>query len=181
MIVPTNMAAAFVLACKQMTDAELVACRDAVDAEMRKRTTPFKVVYNACYGGFSLSAFGEAILKASGFNLRYVDDVPRNHPVLVAMVERYGNAINGEVATLKVKTVDVPIGYTWVINEYDGKETVDVEPGKMPPPALIDDGVIKNILDKAAEWPRNLPYEPRPISTGWSDDDSSGSDADDKK
>lgn len=167
---------------KQLTDDELIRMRDAVDAELRTRTTPVQVVVNTCYGGFSLNVFGEDILQASGFNLRYVGDIPRNHPVLTSMVERFGQDVAGECSTLSVKTVDVPLGYTWRINEYDGKETVEVQPGTMPPPAVISSEQIARVLDVAATWPRDRSMRPMPISSGWSDDDSSGSDDDgDKK
>lgn len=163
---------------KQMTDAELIRHRDAVDAELRTRTTPVKIVHNTCYGGFNLSGFAEDILQATGYNCRYIESIMRNHPVLVAMIERYGSAINGDCADLRVTTVHVPLGYTWRINDYDGMESVYVEPGQMPAAAVLDDEAIKSVLDKAAEWPRNRRREPRKISTGWSDDSSSGSDDD---
>lgn len=100
-----------------------------------------KVVYNACYGGFSLSR--EAILLArelsgdmcwggcylkgeivSGRKCRedngYIRDIERHDSVLVSVVERLGKGASGELADLQVVIVDG----LYRIDEYDGCERV---------------------------------------------------------
>ena len=84
-----------------------------------------KVVINACFGGFGLS---EAALdeyksrKGITDENVYYWDIPRDCPVLVAMIEEQGSAINGDYADLKV--VDIPDDANWYIEEYDGNEHV---------------------------------------------------------
>ena len=84
-----------------------------------------KVVINACFGGFGLS---EAALDEYKSRKGITDenfwyyDIPRDCPVLVAMVEEQGTAVNGGFADLKI--VEVPDDVNWYIEEYDGNEHV---------------------------------------------------------
>lgn len=104
-----------------------------------------KVVYNACYGGFSLS--DEAIemylnLKGLKYNKiqerwgsRYVldgfkdfydrRDIERHDPVLVEVLEKLGDRANGECAKLKIE--DVASGLLYRITSHDGYESVDIK------------------------------------------------------
>jgi hypothetical protein len=84
-----------------------------------------KIVINACFGGFGLS---EAALdeyksrKDITDPIFYYYDIPRDCPVLVAMIEEQGTAVNGDFADLKI--VEVPDDVNWYIEEYDGNEHV---------------------------------------------------------
>lgn len=84
-----------------------------------------KIVINACFGGFGLS---EAALDEYKSRKDITDpnfyyyDIPRDCPVLVAMVEEQGTAVNGGFADLKI--VEVPDDVDWYIDEYDGNEHV---------------------------------------------------------
>jgi hypothetical protein len=99
-----------------------------------------KVVYNACYGGFSLSdeakraylnrkgiAFTEKPGKYGG-NDFYVNgefwyerfDGNRTDPDLIAVVEQLGDKANGEFARLVIE--DVRENTRYRIQEYDGNE-----------------------------------------------------------
>lgn len=102
-----------------------------------------KIVYNACYGGFSLSRravecarqltgdpnWGGATIKGDRYpdgkkvdlDYGYVN-VPRHDPILVEVVEKLGDAANGESARLRI--ADVPFGARYRIDEYDGNEVV---------------------------------------------------------
>jgi hypothetical protein len=96
-----------------------------------------KIVYNQCYGGFSLSE--EAIQRYSdikGLDLqnsyvwRYPDDewfedreIPRNDPALVQVVEELGEAANGPCAKLAI--YELPAGTLYRIEEYDGMEHIE--------------------------------------------------------
>lgn len=98
-----------------------------------------KVVYNACFGGFSISltamkwladngrdeikAIAEKELKEStnedfGFSCC---DIQRHDPDLVRCVETLGSAANGKCADLEVRELE---GNQYRITEFDGFEEV---------------------------------------------------------
>jgi hypothetical protein len=81
----------------------------------------YKVVYNDCYGGFSLSELAIELLVQQGHVNPY--DLPRHHPHLVAMVSILGKKANGEYANLDIREVSGK----YFIRDYDGQENV-VEP-----------------------------------------------------
>jgi hypothetical protein len=84
-----------------------------------------KVVINDCFGGFGLSdaALNEYKNRKGITDPNfYYYDIPRDCPVLVAMVEEQGTAINGAFSDLKV--VEIPDDVNWYIDEYDGNEHV---------------------------------------------------------
>jgi hypothetical protein len=84
-----------------------------------------KVVINSCFGGFGLSdaALDEYKSRSDITDPDfYYYDIPRDCPVLVAMVEEQGTAINGAFSDLKV--VEIPDGINWYIEEYDGREHI---------------------------------------------------------
>ena len=90
-----------------------------------------KVVYNRCYGGFSLSYEGICRLselkgiKAPSKNdvgSYHLEDIERDDVDLVRVVEELEHRANGAHADLAIR--DVPIGERWRIDEYDGNECV---------------------------------------------------------
>ena len=93
-----------------------------------------KVVYNSCFGGFSLSERALQELRKLGLDLNrhgwVVDDdsedayVPRHDPRLVQVVESLGEGANGSCADLCVETLR---GNRYIVREYDGSESV-IEP-----------------------------------------------------
>ena len=96
-----------------------------------------KVVYNTCYGGFSISRAcaermaelgnEEAAFMISGSEdsfYGYLDHTPRHDPVLVQAVEELGDAAGGRVSALDIHELS---GRKYIIDEYDGMESV-VEP-----------------------------------------------------
>lgn len=104
-----------------------------------------KVVYNACFGGFSLSR--EAVLlarqisgdpnwggpciigdhysdgKSVEIDYGYVEDMPRHDPVLINVVEQLGREAEGDLSVLKIK--ELPDRSRYRIDEYDGNESVE--------------------------------------------------------
>ena len=84
-----------------------------------------KVVINDCYGGFGLTdaSLNEYKIRKciTDENFWYYD-IPRDCPVLVAMVEEQGTAVNGGFADLRI--VEIPDDVDWYIEEYDGNEHV---------------------------------------------------------
>ena len=101
-----------------------------------------KIVINSDYGGFGLSDWAtEVYAERKGISLTKekngswtsyllegtkeyfeVREIPRNDPVLVAVVEELGSKANGFAASLKV--VEIPEGVDWYVEEYDGNEWV---------------------------------------------------------
>jgi len=92
-----------------------------------------KVVYNACFGGFSLSADAVRLAKrAAGKNSAWSKvseeygylggDIERHDPILVAVVERLGKDAAGRCAELKIAEIESNV---YRIDEYDGSESVE--------------------------------------------------------
>ena len=104
-----------------------------------------KVVYNSCYGGFSLSLKAQKrYLEKKGHSPKLYDtgkwymkhyyiekphdfydrNIKRHDEDLVAVVEELGDDANGECARLRIEILDDNELYS--INEYDGNETVKI-------------------------------------------------------
>jgi|14_taG_2_1085336.scaffolds.fasta_scaffold63373_2 hypothetical protein len=96
-----------------------------------------KVVYNSCFGGFSLSVAANKWLKDHGYDdsdhneedyrnypeYRF-NSIERHNPLLVECVETLGDAASGRCARLSVAEI---YGTVYRIDEYDGHESV-IEP-----------------------------------------------------
>jgi hypothetical protein len=80
-----------------------------------------KVVINSCYGGFGLSDKAIARLKELGLEFKWEHDIPRHHPLLVQVVEEFGEEASGSYA--KVEVVEI-YSKLYKIDEYDGLESV---------------------------------------------------------
>jgi hypothetical protein len=82
-----------------------------------------KIVINDCHGAFGLSKTALALFnERAGAIIANEDDIKRNNPILVEIVEQLGEAANGEFAELKV--VEIPDDAEWTIQEYDGDEWI---------------------------------------------------------
>lgn len=102
-----------------------------------------KVVYNNCFGGFSLSKeAGQWLLDHNieepyksdiENNIQTINDpksiiesvyteIPRHHPLLVQCVEELGKAANGDCAKLAIEEI---YDNMYKIYEYDGNESVE--------------------------------------------------------
>jgi hypothetical protein len=82
-----------------------------------------KIVINTCHGGFGLSKEALAFYnERAGTAIKYEDDIKRNDPILIQIVEELGEAANGSYARLKV--VEIPDDVEWTIKEYDGDEWI---------------------------------------------------------
>jgi hypothetical protein len=81
-----------------------------------------KVVFNACHGGYRLSAEACNMLAAlKGSPTDYWDDTPRHDMNLVLVVETLGKKASGDYAKLEICEI---IGRSYMIDEYDGFESV---------------------------------------------------------
>jgi hypothetical protein len=83
-----------------------------------------KIVYNACYGGFSLSTEAlELYAKLKGTEThKYGRYLSRSDPVLIQVVEQLGERANGRFARLQIE--ELAPGTLYRIDEYDGAESV---------------------------------------------------------
>jgi len=90
-----------------------------------------KIVYNGCFGGFSLSPeavrLGKSISDSDEW--KEVDERygyfegPRHDETLVKVVEQLGKKAGGDVASLRI--CELPDGTEYRIDEYDGNESVE--------------------------------------------------------
>ena len=90
-----------------------------------------KVVYNGCFGGFSLSADAVELAKeitddpkwqAVSEKYGYLEEgIERHDPVLVAVVEQLGEHASGSCARLLIAEIESEV---YKIDEYDGSESV---------------------------------------------------------
>jgi len=85
-----------------------------------------KIVYNTCYGGFSLSEQAIKRYVELGGELEKHDSsgrrIDRADERLVNVIEELGKAANGKYANLAIAYV--PKGTQYRIDEYDGMESV---------------------------------------------------------
>ena len=87
-----------------------------------------KVVYNACYGGFSISTAALERMQELGFTgdtsvheeRVALYDCARHNPILVQAVAELGIKAGGRYADLKIAQVSGP----YRIEKYDGLEEV---------------------------------------------------------
>jgi hypothetical protein len=90
----------------------------------------FKIVINACFGGFGLSDEAIAMYRerkgiTAGERATYADELARDDADLIAVVEALGADADTRYSELKV--VEVPIWLRekgWSVEEYDGWEHI---------------------------------------------------------
>ena len=87
----------------------------------------FKIVINACFGGFGLSEEAIAMYRerkgiAANERPTYADEIARDDYDLVYIVETLGEKANTSYSMLKV--VEIPADVEWQIEEYDGSEHI---------------------------------------------------------
>ena len=95
----------------------------------------YKVVYNAFYGGFSLSLEAFSLYNKKRVDQKLkpiletdISSIRRDDPHLVQVVEELGLHANGRYAKLKIQEIPVLDKKCWFIREYDGKESVIFDP-----------------------------------------------------
>ncbi len=83
-----------------------------------------KVVINACYGSFQLSAEACRFLGVheDSCGYQYTSFQKRTDPKLVECVSMLGERANGMFSELKV--VEIPDDIEFYIDEFDGRETI---------------------------------------------------------
>jgi len=94
-----------------------------------------KILINGCFGGFKLSKeIAKEWKKTTG---RYIDRIisrsdpkVRSDPTLIEIVERIGcsKATRSSGSELYIETITLPLGHTFIIQEYDGLESVVICP-----------------------------------------------------
>lgn len=106
-----------------------------------------KVVINGCYGGFSLNEKGAKLYQERSENEEEVWywEIKRHDPILVELVEEFGNEIAGSSSKLLVEEIDDRYDY-W-ISEYDGIETIHLKIREDELRKLIREGNEDDIVD----------------------------------
>ena len=92
----------------------------------------FKIVINTCFGGFGLSEEAIAMFRerkgiAADERATYTDELERDDPDLIAVVEALGENAAGDGRYTVLKVVEVPMWLRekgWYIEEYDGWEHI---------------------------------------------------------
>ena len=92
-----------------------------------------RVVYNKCYGGFSLSKEGLDLYNQKLINSNLPTTThwrPKNRhdPLLIEVIEELGDKANGKCAKLCIKEIPAEYIHCYSINEYDGKEYIACDP-----------------------------------------------------
>ena len=81
-----------------------------------------KIVYNTCFGGFSISTAAWERYVELGGKAENGYHLERTDPILVQVVEELGENANSLFSELAI--ADVPAGTKYRIDEYDGNESV---------------------------------------------------------
>ena len=81
----------------------------------------FKVAFNSCFGGFSLSKRAMEWLEERGAEDMGERPSCRHHPLLIECIEALGDDADGNCASLSIR--EIP-GTQYKIDEYDGSESV---------------------------------------------------------
>jgi hypothetical protein len=87
-----------------------------------------EIMYNACYGGFSMSK--EAVicyLDSNGYVLcpYYISrGLERTDPSMIEIVKQLGARANGKCADIKIQSVPIKYKDYVEVGEYDGYESV---------------------------------------------------------
>ena len=86
------------------------------------------IMYNACYGGFSLSKAAIEEYKRRCPDAKDIckHTVPRDDQVMAQIVQEMGGQANGKHARIKLQRIPVEYRNHYEIYEYDGNEHVIV-------------------------------------------------------
>jgi hypothetical protein len=101
-----------------------------------------RVLYNACYGGYSLSAEAcDEIKKLRSKPPIYTTSIgDRCDPVVLAVYDKLGAArFSGRHAKIQVETVDAKYINYISIHEYDGLESVEINQTRYKKHAILND------------------------------------------
>jgi|SRR5579872_5179632 len=102
-----------------------------MEKEEKVEKQQYKIVYNAVYGGFSLSREAFDV-----YNKKRLDEklepilqteislISRDDPHLIQIVEELGLRANGRYGKLKIQSIPYQYKKCWSIREYDGKESI---------------------------------------------------------
>jgi hypothetical protein len=94
--------------------------------------TSFYVLYNDCYGGFTLSVQFEAEYEARTSRkvdyMKLGNESIRRDPVAIAIFNEYGSEwCSGPCSELALHECPIIFERYWEIDEYDGNETVRID------------------------------------------------------
>ena len=103
-----------------------------------------EIMYNACYGGFSLSNLAvDMYLERCGYVYckYYVsNELKRDNLDMIHVVKQLGSKANGKCADIKIACIPPKYRHHYGVSEYDGYESICIDTN-----AYIVDS-IRNIL-----------------------------------
>lgn len=102
-----------------------------------------KVIINRCYGGLSVSEEAIELYQQRTGKTEidaYTLDWERDDPVWIEIVEELGDRADGRAA--KIDIVEVPEGYGYWIEDYDGMEFVRL---------VINEEYLRNLIRSGNE------------------------------
>ena len=83
-----------------------------------------KIAINVCFGGFGLSPECLTLYnKLSGSKEEYDHHIERDDPNLIKAIEQLGTAKASDYLG-EIKIVEIPDGIEYVIDDYDGMESI---------------------------------------------------------
>ena len=87
-----------------------------------------KVLYNCCYGGWSMSDKAKKLYRLRREEPDYInhDGYGRSDPVLVQIFEELGKEFNGRHCEADIELIPKKYEHHYHISEYDGLESVDI-------------------------------------------------------
>ena len=88
-----------------------------------------KIAINVRFGGFGIVDKAERMLaKLLNIPIKdfWIDDVERDNPHLISVIEHFGiDSISGELAAVVI--IEIPRDVKWSIHDYDGMEHIAEE------------------------------------------------------
>lgn len=106
---------------------------DIITLERDSAEGTVKIMFNNCFGGFSLSDQAVAMYKAKkGIPdheaLAYAsDEFPRHDEDMIAIVEALGPEASGQCSEIRIAKIPAKFLSYYYISEYDGSESVSVD------------------------------------------------------
>lgn len=90
-----------------------------------------EVLYNACYGGFSLSDKAIELYKRKHPNAQEPNIYNRHDPLLIDVVKELGKDACDSCGNIQIETIPIEYINCYTIDEYDGFETIRTEPAAL--------------------------------------------------
>jgi len=118
----------------EIPDGEILKSFKRYKEECEKRSTPTRVILNTNFGGYRLTdQVAEKWKRITGIRDKMIefscDIKDRTDPVLISIIEKIGcDKAGADCSEITIKTINIPLGYTFGIKERGGLESINVYP-----------------------------------------------------